>query len=181
MAIVYSNYITSIKNSFFFFIRRIFRIWPLLWLCIFLAIAPSIIKSDSIISYRLLLENLTTIFGFVRPEMYINTGAWSIGNEMVYYSLTPFIIYFYNKNRNYGNIICAIAIAIYFSFFLMTPELNLAKQWPLYVNPLNNLFLYIAGIAIYYNLQHVKFKLFSLFCIFILIITVFIFYPVHGD
>nr|WP_279290178.1 hypothetical protein [Clostridium cibarium] len=32
MAIVYNGFINSIKTSFVFLVRRIFRIWPLLWI-----------------------------------------------------------------------------------------------------------------------------------------------------
>jgi len=34
MAIVYHNYIKDPTTSLTFFLRRIFRIWPLLWVCV---------------------------------------------------------------------------------------------------------------------------------------------------
>ena len=117
MAIVYSNYIKDAKTCVNFYIRRLFRILPLLWICSF---ATIIIRGKNP-GLDVLILNLTASFGFVSPGTYIVTGAWSIGNEMVYYAMTPIIIHIFNKSKIYGNIITLITLAltIYFSFFIL--------------------------------------------------------------
>ncbi len=50
-----------------------------------------------------------------------------------------------------------------------------------YINPMNNLFLYMSGIAIFFNLKDKKFNPFIVFLFFLLSLLVFVKYPVHGD
>ena len=90
MAIVYNSYVKSIRTSINFYVRRIFRIWPLFWVACILTILPQVLKTGTY-SWKHLFINITTLFGFIKPAAYIPTGAWSIGNEMVYYALTPLI------------------------------------------------------------------------------------------
>ena len=59
MAVVYSSFIVDVKTAISFFIRRIFRIWPLLWICIALVTIPSFIKGGEI-SAILILINMTS-------------------------------------------------------------------------------------------------------------------------
>jgi len=44
IAIAYSHFIIDIKSSIAFYIRRIFRIWPLLWVCIIAVVFLYILK-----------------------------------------------------------------------------------------------------------------------------------------
>ena len=111
MAIVYSNFIVDKQTAAVFFIRRIFRIWPLLWICVAIVTIPSLLKGNEASIMQVLL-NITTLFGFVSPSSYINTGAWSIGNEMVYYALTPILIMSYEKNIIKGNAILALSFFV---------------------------------------------------------------------
>ena len=86
--------------------------------------------------------NFTTLFGFIAPNMYVMVGGWSIGNEMVYYFFTPFILYTYNKNLVYGNILFLISfiIGLFYSFFLLNNYQSIADGWNIYINPFSNLF-----------------------------------------
>lgn len=182
MAIVYSNYLKDIQTSISFFIRRIFRIWPLLWIAIALITIPRIMNGQNVDLFWL-FANMTTLFGFIKPEAYINTGAWSIGNEVVYYAFTPLIIFLYDKKIKFGDIFTLITflISCIFSFYLLNREETLKSQWFMYVNPFNNLFLYCAGISLYYHLRNVTIKPFLNSFIFIASILFFIYYPVSGD
>ncbi len=179
MAIVYNHYITSTQSAFFFFIRRIFRIWPLLWIATFL----TIIISSNTPSFTKIFLNLTGLFGFVPPYAYIATGAWSIGNEMVYYALTPIFLWTYNKKIGLGNLLFAVTVIIglYFSSILMTPIKTLPDQWGIYIHPFNNLFLYTAGIAIYYNLRNIKIQQGLNLVILLSCAMAFIFFPIEGN
>jgi exopolysaccharide production protein ExoZ len=182
MAIVYNSYLISIKNSFYFYIRRIFRIWPLLWVVCILTIIPTIIKTGSF-PYKSIILNFTTLFGFVKPTAYIATGSWSIGNEMVYYSLTPLIFFLYAKRKWAGNLFfyISLVIGLIFAFFILNPQQKLSDQWSNYVNPFNNLFLYIMGIFIYYNFKDVNIKPFINKFLLMIATLLFFFLPFKGD
>lgn len=181
MAIVYNKYIINLKTSVFFFIRRIFRIWPLLWCACIILIVPGLLIG--ITNWKIFLLNITTLFGFVKPSAYLATGAWSIGNEMVYYFLTPLIIILYNFKKNFGDafFLVTVLIGIYFSFVILSPNLSLDAQWKLYINPFNNFFLYVMGIAIFYNLRNFKIDNRLNICILLIIILLFAFSPFVGN
>ena len=177
MAIVYNSFFKNINSYFDFFRRRIFRIVPLHFIaCILMLGITSTSKDFDILDFIL---NITMLFGFIDHDNYIVVGAWSIGNEMVYYSLTPFVIILYNKNKIFGNIILLIStlIGMYFAFSILDSNKSIESQWSNYINPLNNLFLFIAGIALYYNFENIKIKNQTLYIILILSITTFLTIP----
>jgi len=180
MAIVYNHFISSVYSGFAFLIRRIFRIWPLLGIA---TIATIFISRNQPPDLATILLNLTGFFGFVPPFRNIATGAWSIGNEMVYYVLTPFILWAYNYKKWVGNLIVLLTscITLYFAFVQLTPTETLVQQWGTYIHPMNNLFLYAAGIAIYYNLREAKFNPFFNSAILIGCVLLLLFYPVSGN
>lgn len=184
MAIVYNNYFKDTISSLNFYIRRIFRIWPLLWLvCILKVMFTEYIAREAHYSLITVFLNLTTLFGFIKPTAYIALGAWSIGNEMVYYAFTPFIIMSYNKNIKYGNVLFLITVitGVLFSTLFLNSNSNLADQWATYVNPFNNLFLYVFGIAIYYNLKNVKINQAFVLALLSLATCLFCLLPFSGD
>jgi len=183
MAMVYSRYIKGIRTSFYFFIRRIFRIWPLLWVVTLLILinpVPFNQQGNSVIN---IILNFTTTVGLIKPSDYIAMGTWSIGSEMLYYVFTPFIIFLYNKKLLFGNLffLFTILIGFYFSQILLKPTMNLGSQWQIYINPLNNLYLYVSGIAIYYNLKKIKItKKLNIIVLLVCWIS-FIILPFKGD
>ena len=182
IALVYHRYIVDGSTAVRFCVRRIFRIWPLLWLAIIAGTVTHALQGDNL-SWKLVLLNLTTLFGFIRPTAYINTGAWSIGNEMVYYALTPAIIALYNRSRQAGNLltVATVAIGLVFSQALLNTEVPLAEQWGTYVNPFNNLFLYCCGIALYYNTDNLRPTETSCRAILAVGILIFLCHPVEGN
>jgi len=93
IAIANSHFIIDIKSSIAFYIRRIFRIYPLLWVCIIAVVLPSILKGREIPSLKILLLNFTTLFGFIAPTEYINTEP----ELKIKFSRTGF----YSPNRIY--------------------------------------------------------------------------------
>jgi exopolysaccharide production protein ExoZ len=181
MAIVYNNYFGTFKALLNFIIRRIFRIWPLLWLSIIVVVLGRNLDLSQH-AVRILL-NFTTLFGFLRPSSYINTGAWSIGNEMVYYALTPAILSLYDRNKHFGNIftIFTIVIGMIFSCVILSPQQDLSNQWNHYINPFNNLFLYCCGIAIFYNRNNLVVDKFTKIGTIIFALSIFLLYPIYGD
>lgn len=182
MAIVYNNYINSFRTSVFFYIRRIFRIWPLLWVVTLLIIIPKIVDSGTF-SIKLILLNLTTLFGFLTPTKYIATGAWSIGNEMVYYAMTPIIFLLYNYKLWLGNALFAFTVLIgfIFAFYFLDFNQSLASQWNTYVNPFNNLFLYFGGVALYFNFNNLVVKPQIINSVLVISVLLFCFLPFDGN
>jgi exopolysaccharide production protein ExoZ len=182
IAIAHDKYFDSINDIFNFYIRRIFRIWPLLWAVVFLVTLRSYLfatPSDP----GIILLNITTLFGFFAPTKYINMGAWSIGNEMVYYALTPLFINSYRKSRFAGNMfaVISIIIGIIFSFFIINPEQSIQDQWYIYINPFNNLFFYVSGIAIFYNFANLPVSLKKNIIILGGAIAAFVIFPSGGN
>jgi exopolysaccharide production protein ExoZ len=155
MVLVYHSFFYSWKQVLIFWLRRIFRIWPLLWLSSLLVVVHPDFNFETL-DFGNLISTATTIFAIVHPAKYFLTGAWSIGNEMVYYLLTPLIFVVYQYKKNLGNCILAgtFVLLLVFGFVLLSPEIPLAKQWNLYVNPWNNVFFYVSGIAIFYGLKN---------------------------
>lgn len=182
IALVYNRYIQGLKSSLKFLVRRVFRIWPLLWLAIAFATGSAMLAGRPPYWWSILV-NLTTAFGFVDPAAYMNVGAWSIGNEMVYYALTPLIILAYNRRRVAGNFVTLAAtfVGAWFSSEVLTPDHSLAVQWNEYINPFNNLFLYCAGIALYYNFRDISLSSRAQAVTFAAAVGVFLLYPVSGD
>jgi peptidoglycan/LPS O-acetylase OafA/YrhL len=183
MAAAYRGFVHDGRTAIAFFIRRVFRIWPLLWIAVLTVTIAGVTLKGQPIEWALVLLNLTTLFGFVSPGAYLNTGAWSIGNEMVYYALTPAILVAFDRRIAFGNVMLSVSVAIelYFSFFALSAEKTLAEQWSIYINPFNNFYLYITGVALYYNTAVHQFGRVSVFFLFLASLGVFLFYPVDGD
>lgn len=179
MALVYKSFFIDIKSAMKFFTRRIFRILPLLWLSIGLVI----FVAGKSFSVEKIILNLTLLFGFIAPGEYINTGAWSIGNELVYYSLTPLIILLFNRGVLFGNIffVFTILIGAWFSHYKLDPALPLATQWNTYINPFNNFYFYVSGIAIVYNFSSFNFRSTHTLTIFLASAFLLALYPVDGN
>ncbi|MEY9332931.1 exopolysaccharide production protein ExoZ [Pseudomonas protegens] len=183
MAIAYNKLEIGLKSSAIFFIRRIFRIWPILWVAIILVTAAEILSKQEVSDPYKIFLNLTTLFGFLDPSAYINTGAWSIGNEIVYYSLTPAIIFIYKKKVWLGNLLLSASIIIggLFATLLISPNIELSSQWSSYINPFNNLFFYISGFAIYYNTKRNQSSTLLPTTLIAISICTLILYPATGD
>jgi len=182
MAIAYDALLHGFRDAAVFVVRRLFRIWPLLWLALALVVIPAHFQGLHYSGWQIAL-NLTTLFGFISPTHYINMGAWSIGNEMVYYALTPGLIAAYHWRKAMGNLLTLISalIGLYFAFRVIDPAVHLRYQWAQYINPLNNLYFYCAGIAMYYNFRSITIPAPWRLPLSTLIVLAFIFFPTSGD
>lgn len=167
------------KELLFFFKKRVFRIFPLLWLVTLL----SILLSREVPDFLDLFLNLTGLFGFVQWDKYFSAGVWSIGNELVFYVFFPFFLIFMKKSKLLMILTSVILLGlyIYFAFVKLTPDLTLGEQWKNYINPLNQVFLFLGGFLIAFFGENIKLKNSIIFLILISSISLFIFYPVSGD
>src|ERR1035441_920741 len=98
LAIVYGRRQVDGPFLFEFTVKRVFRIAPLFWAATTLTIVirwilfPALgLASNGLPPHHVLLAvlNYSLAFGWVRPDLYIAGAAWSIGNELVFYSLFP--------------------------------------------------------------------------------------------
>jgi peptidoglycan/LPS O-acetylase OafA/YrhL len=182
MAIAYENLKPGLKSAGRFLVMRVFRIWPLLWIVtIYVSIQNHLFATtDGQIKVAL---NLSTLFGLFKPDQYIAVGAWSIGNEMVYYLATPILLWLYQKGRAAGNLAFAISVVVglYFAWGLFEPNVELAKQWSTYVNPLNNFYFYVGGIAMFYNFRRIHLPQVRVFLLFLVAVVLLLFLPVKGN
>jgi peptidoglycan/LPS O-acetylase OafA/YrhL len=183
MAAVYAGFIGDARSWASFFVRRIFRIWPLLWAAVITVTVGGVVVKGEPVDWSLVLLNLTTLFGFVSPGAYINTGAWSIGNEMVYYALTPALLAVYNRSTRSGNVVLAatIIVGMYFAFAAFDRRATLAHQWQTYIHPANNLMFYVTGVALYYNARNRRVGLRTPLAVLLASLAVLALYPSEGD
>jgi exopolysaccharide production protein ExoZ len=153
LGVVYRGNLNTIRDIAAYAIKRIFRIVPLFWFVVTASVAVGMLTSAHHgLAYkadgRSLLLNYTLLFGFVDPSAYLSVGAWSIGNETVFYALFPLILIATGRNRmTLSCVACAaFLVALYFAEVLLDPALPLASQWAVYVNPFNQLFLFACGV-----------------------------------
>jgi peptidoglycan/LPS O-acetylase OafA/YrhL len=191
LTIVYNNKIKTIKDIRYFLIKRVFRIFPLFWLSVTLMIiayylSSIILGSEFQISNYQILLNYSLLFGFVDTSAYISTGAWSIGNEMVFYLIFPFIFLTSIKYKYFTLLVFFISFLVYilFAFVILDSSSIISAQWNNYINPFNQLFLFLSGIIIgkyvYLFDKSNKIKKRWILILFILLFL-FLFLPANGD
>jgi exopolysaccharide production protein ExoZ len=175
---VYQNKLTLRFSSLYtFFKKRFLRIYPLFWLATIMTI---VVLGQNPGRFKLAL-NFSGLFGFFKWNEGIATGSWSIGNELVFYVLFPFLIFFSRKSLLALMFVTVLAFAlhVYFAFHLL-PDLN-SGFWRNYVNPLNQVFLFIGGFLIGFLFQHTLIKNSLNFILLSFALILFVFYPVTGQ
>lgn len=155
LAIVYRGKISEGRDIGAFLIKRLFRIVPLFWISVSSALLIGFLgaylknQSFPIDIYKVFL-NYSLLFGFVEPTAYLSIGAWSIGNEMVFYVIFP-IVFFASRKAPwiiFMAIFSSMVIGVLFSTWVLDASQSLVSQWAIYINPLNQLFLFLGGVAI---------------------------------
>ena len=112
---VYYEKMTITKDSVIkFFKKRIFRIFPLLWL----VSITSILLSRKVPNITDLFLNLSGLFGFFRWHKYFSPGVWSIGNELVFYSFFPVFIFLIKKHKTLMIILSTIIFSVFILILL---------------------------------------------------------------
>lgn len=179
--VYHGNLIFSKPSIFSFFVRRFFRIYPLLWV----SMALTLLLDKGKYSFEHLFLSFTGLFGFVAPTKYIGLVTWSIGNELVFYSLFPLLLLTLERKKSMFYIISGglILTNLYFVFFEFNPKSVLHGQWSTYVNPLNHIALFISGITLGYLVANGRIQLSFKAQIALLIFGVIglFFYPASGD
>lgn len=173
--VYYTNMQPSKTDVIAFARKRFFRIFPLLWL---VTICTIIISRQFPDLSRLAL-NLTGLFGFLDWNKAMATGAWSIGNELVFYAFFPLFI-FLAKRSKAGFALLSLAILcvyLHFAFNILDVNRSFTDQWRDYVNPLNQLFLFLGGFLIGMFFSQIKIPTIPSLVILFIGLAAYIFYP----
>lgn len=160
-----------------FFIKRFFRIYPLL---IFATLA-TIILHRSLPPIKMILLNLTGLFGFVTPRGYIATGAWSIGNELVFYALFPVLWSLLKFHKSWVLWLAGGGLFCLYAFYLLSPTAQMADQWATYVNPLNQVPYFMVGLLIAHYLDTKELSVWQNAALFLIGIAVFVGLPTGAN
>jgi exopolysaccharide production protein ExoZ len=183
---VYKDKLTFEKKTIIdFFVKRIFRIFPLLYVANTLTILLNFYKTHRFPNFNLIFLNYTGLFGFISPDKYLSVGAWSIGNELVFYVIFPILILSIRHNKTLWLILSGIGLllGVYFGYEILVENTPLPEQWGNYVNPFNQFWLFLGGVFMAWSSPFVKSKLSnSIIAIgLILLIIFFVFFPVGSS
>jgi len=178
--LVYSERMKPSRRDVQEFLRkRFFRIFPLFWLATIVSVPLFV---PEVTWYRLLF-NLTGIFGLISWSSPVAIGGWSIGNELVFYLFFIVFIFLLKRSKLLFIILSIFLCAcfLYFAFIRIDPGATLHAFRTDYVNPLNQVFLFLGGFLIGYLFR--KRHLSPVLCYTLLFASLFtfIFYPVEGD
>lgn len=161
-----------------FFIKRGFRIMPLLWVVmlsnIFLWGWPG---------WRIFLLNVTGLFGIIAPTEYYGVGVWSIGNELVFYLFFPLFMFLFRRSPAGLVLVSLVLLAeyCYFAYHVFPGFGRLhAGAWTAYVNPLNQVLLFLSGFLSGVFLKSSRANNRAMLLVLLLSAAIFVFYPVEG-
>ncbi len=147
-----------------FYKSRFARIYPLHFLTFFIALVFLQRPQLSIDYIAKMFTNITLLQSFVpSSEFYFsfNSPSWSISDEMFFYLLFPFLIYFLFKREKifYVCFLLAVIILIIFTFKITNEK---QQHFLFYINPVVRIIDFILGIILYYvsfNIKEIIFKL----------------------
>ena len=144
---VYARLAVTPSSVAGFLTKRYFRLAPLY---IVMMGATVVLAGNGLPSIQSVLLNVTLLFGVVDPANYIVIGGWSIGNEMAFYLLFPLLIVLmrYRWWSALGIVAGTVLVFAYFTFGVLSVEQAPEVAWPSYINPLNQLLFFVAGLAL---------------------------------
>lgn len=153
------------ENTFYFYLRRIFRIAPLFWLGVIFYSYPTY-WSMTHVDFESILRTVLFLNGW-SPDYFnrVVPGGWSVAVEINFYIIFPILMYFV---RGYLMSILFLLISLLISYWLFSfLNSHQSEVWPL--NPesytsadiwmLINLWLpnelpiFLTGIALYFAIQ----------------------------
>jgi len=171
----------ALDRDFFrnFYVKRLFRIYPLMWFVMILAI----IMYGTQATPKDLILQFTGLFGIVDWTSLIPVGIWSIGNELSFYLMLPLFFYCMKKGMigTVGISVIIFGIYCYFAFVLFDKSQPIANQDSLYKNPLNQVGLFLGGILVGHFFKEKRYKNAPLLVLLGTLLIAFIFYPVSGN
>jgi exopolysaccharide production protein ExoZ len=169
----------SKKGLVDFALKRVFRIFPLLWL---MSIATILIEKISLPTFNILIS-FTGLFGVFYREDTICYGGWSVGNELIFYLFFPFFVYCSRRPRKMLLPLSLILFLVYlwFAFVHIGRARTIFDCWVDYLNPLNQVFLFLGGYLIGFLLAELRIPRAAGILLALATMLVFILYPVKDD
>jgi exopolysaccharide production protein ExoZ len=169
----------NLSNLKLFYLKRILRIFPLLWLATFL----KLLIDGNIPDATVLLTNLSGAIAFYRWDQTIAFGTWSIGHELAFYVFFPFLLYFLRKSSITFYFITALIFSIYvvFAFRILSTQQPFIDQWKTYTNPLNHAFLFISGMWVGRIFESISISKKMAWLVLLASVLIFVFFPVSGE
>ena len=165
----------DLKN---YFIKRFFRIFPLLWIATLICI----IFTKETYDLKTIVLNLSGLFGFTESNVAILKVAWSVGNEIVFYCSFP-VLLFLLQQRSFVFKLIPVALFIlsfYYGIVHVSATADDKLFFHIYYSPLNQIFFFIGGMLIGFFSEKKVFPEWLLFSLLILSALVLLFYPVFG-
>ena len=147
LSIVYAGKLGAAPGAWLAFWRaRFFRIFPLLWL----ATLATLLLEESPYPMGHILLNVSGLFGFVSAADDIALGAWSIGDELVYYAAFPLLWWLASIWRPVFFLLfaCSACLLGVYAFSWTHTGATVTDQWPVYVQAPNHAFFFLGGMAI---------------------------------
>jgi len=162
-----------------FVIKRVFRIYPLLWLVSLVTLT----YTHEVYTRSDLFLNFSGLFSVHKWDNTVAYGAWSIGNELCFYLFFPVFIFLSKKARAIFALLAAGIFVIYlwFAFIHIDHTKTLAEYWPAYTNPLNQIFLFLGGYLMGLWTENVHPPRWLTLSVIAACLLAFIFLPVRGD
>lgn len=186
---VYSRMRLDAPSLVSFYTKRFYRLAPLYWAAMVAGVV--LVAAQGLASGGALglpgvgqvLLNASLTFGIVQPEAYMVTGGWSIGNEMAFYLLFPFILLGMRGGGAGMAVVAALTLVAggVFAFVLLTPAETLAAQWITYIHPLNQVHLFVAGVAVAWLPAHWRLSSRVGWAAFAALCVAFALLPLSGD
>lgn len=171
----------ALDKSFFenFYIKRVFRIYPLMWFVMILAI----VMYGTEASPMDLFLQFSGLFGVVDWSSSVPVGVWSIGNELSFYLMLPLFFYCIKKSNLLLILISLLVFGVYcyFGLILLDKSQSLGNQESFYKNPLNQAGLFFGGILVGHFFKEKHYKSIPLLVLLGSLLIAFIFYPVNGN
>jgi len=155
LAVVYYGRIADGGDVADFVVRRVFRIFPLFYIAVTVALLYAALSSTVRgevfeFPWRAAILNYTLSFGLIDPTAYLSTGAWSIGNEMVFYMIFPILLLLTRRFPVALPVafVASLCVELGFAFQWLSRDEPIEQQWAVYINPFNQLFLFLSGVVI---------------------------------
>lgn len=167
------------KDLKYFLLKRFFRIYPLMWFASILILFlfdryPGIFHT---------ILSFSGLFAFVFWDNDFPNGIWSVGNELVFYTLFPFIVLLSKRIKSslFWIFTAGLVVHILYAYLGFRSSLSYWDSWHLYTNPLNQLFFFISGITLSNYSYLIKFSKIINILILLLCTILFVTIPAKGD
>lgn len=152
------------ETVFTFYLRRFFRIAPLYYFGLiiyhFISYQTQVITNLTDYNFKNTLANIIFIHSFYPPATNnIVPGGWSIGTEMTFYFLFPFILSLYKKISPYKWLLFLTPFLFFLASYLLSKLLEvqysefISNNRFYYFNIINQLPVFLVGMSLFFLLK----------------------------